>query len=204
MVKLLILRPDNTRCYQHVGDILTFCALTIGGAKVLFVGDQNAGFTCQAADMDLMAPIKRFDAVLASGKLPHLIALISGPRTAKPEEAQRLPGVESVFSRIVAAIFANYAASANDWVRANVSTNVQQWPPISNFARVVRNAIVHGGTINIESQNAAAVSWKSISFDHSDFGRPVIGAGTLSLGDLIVLMLDLDMELDALGAPLNI
>jgi hypothetical protein len=204
MTELLVLKEDNCRCYAHVGDILTVFALSLAGAKVIFAAEQKVRFGCRALGIDLVAMLDGFDSTLSTGSLPPFIALLGEPKKQAPDTAQKIPGVESVFGRIIAAIFATFAAQANDWVRANISTDYANWPPVSNFARVVRNAIVHGGTINIQSPAAPTVSWCGVDFNHTDFGTEVISEGHLSLGDLIALMLDLDAELSDLSAPLSI
>jgi hypothetical protein len=70
-------------------------------------------------------------------------------------------GLKDLTQGVVAALFSIDAEAAVDWVKGNVSTDYHQWPPISNFARVVRNAIVHGGTININSETSPVVTWRS-------------------------------------------
>ena len=94
--------------------------------------------------------------------------------------------------------FALYFDLYSDLVRSNYS-NYHSWPKIWNFARVVRNAIAHGGTINIESPSAPKVEWQGVQYDHTKFGRRV--EEDLAIGDLIFLMMNMDQELDEIGAP---
>ena len=89
-----------------------------------------------------------------------------------------------------------------EWLKANVSSDFQRWPDVANFSRVIRNAIVHGGTININSPNAPAVSWEGLSYSYTDLGRSIF-EDDLGHGDLLVLLMALNDELDALGAPMT-
>lgn len=72
-------------------------------------------------------------------------------------------------------MFATHSELAVRWVKENYGTDYHAWPPVANFCRVVRNAFVHGGKINIKSQDAPTVSWEGISYDHTSFGRLVLG-----------------------------
>lgn len=203
MSDLLTLRADGWRCYEEIGDILTFSALTLGGANILFVGISRARFSCLAGNIELIGHLTGFDETLRTGKLPHIITFERSEKMPPPEGGD-VPGLKSVNSRITAAIFAVFAARANDWVKLNYSTAYDKWPPVSNFARIVRNAISHGGTVNLNSDKSVGGSWRGVEISYHDNGRQLINAGQLSIGDLVLLMLELDAELNDLGAPLRI
>lgn len=83
------------------------------------------------------------------------------------------------------------------------NSDFHSWPTLCNFSRVVRNGIIHGGTINISSEKAPTVEWLGVKFGHENFGEPVF-SDKFSEGDLIPLMLKLEEELNWLGAPFNL
>jgi hypothetical protein len=60
-------------------------------------------------------------------------------------------------TRLVTGCFVQFVDPWIDWVKDNISTNFHAWPHVCSFARVVRNAAVHGGTINIERETAPSV-----------------------------------------------
>ncbi len=68
------------------------------------------------------------------------------------------------------------------------------------FARVVRNALTHGGRINLDDKTLPPVSWRDISYDWNNSGDTIIG-NKLDAPDLICLILDLDLALISLGHP---
>ncbi|TRO95483.1 hypothetical protein FKB34_08940 [Glycocaulis profundi] len=72
---------------------------------------------------------------------------------------------------------------------------VSHWPTVWNFGRVVRNALSHGG--NLEIRQTTAVSWRSLNYTESDHRKPVILAD-LWPGDLILLLKDMQ---DAIPPP---
>jgi hypothetical protein len=203
MTDLLILRPDKARCFEHIADILTFFALTFGGTNIVFVGGPSrARFSCLAGNMELAGHLTGFDDTLRTGKLPGIITFTRSEKLPAPESGE-VPGIKSINTRIIGAIFAVFVDKASDWVKANVSTDYYNWPPVSNFARIVRNAIVHGGTINLKDEEAR-VAWSGVEISAQNYGDRILNTGKLSLGDLLLLMFNLEEELDGLGAPLDL
>jgi hypothetical protein len=49
---------------------------------------------------------------------------------------------------------------------------VKHWPPVWNFARVVRNAMSHGGKVRIT--DGAEVRWQRLSYTQADNGKRII------------------------------
>lgn len=69
--------------------------------------------------------------------------------------------------------------------------NIATWPPVWNFARVVRNAMSHGGVINIQNPNAAPVHWNGLTYAPADNGRRILHTD-LWPGDLMDLLIEMD------------
>jgi hypothetical protein len=114
------------------------------------------------------------------------------------------PGMTSISSRITSAVFALFVESGIEWIKRNHSTDFKKWPPVANFCRVVRNAIVHGGKINMKSETAVGGRWRHLHYDHRHYGKPILNDGDLSTGDLVLLMCELELELNELGAPFDL
>jgi hypothetical protein len=194
----------GTRAYPFLADILTFYALAIQGMRGDFYeGDPpNVVMACMAGNCDLAISLEGFLAAAETCIVPETIDIHVTPRRPEPADYNG-NGIKSLNGRITAAMFALLVERANDWVRYNVSTNYAAWPPVSNFSRVVR-AIVHGGTINIQNQTQPPVSWRGVSYDYRDYGKVVLNTGVLSVGDLILLMIEVEQEITALGAPFDL
>jgi hypothetical protein len=62
------------------------------------------------------------------------------------------------------------------------------------FGTVIRNACAHNGLIDIRKSNAAAVSWRTLSYSPTDNGKRIWFADMTAV-ELILLMEDLDAEL---------
>lgn len=193
---------DETRAHPYIADALTFYALTLGALHPPLDENSpaNAILACTAVRADLVAAIAPFIQAAKTGVQPEEMDLVLHPKRPEPDGIPIL-GVHSLSVRVVTAMFSLFAERANDWLRST-NSSYQKWPPVSNFARVIRNAIVHGGTLNATSPTSPVVSWRGLTYSHQNAGRQIINTGTdLSHGDLIVLMLELELELNDLGAP---
>jgi hypothetical protein len=142
-------------------------------------------------------PVHNILELALQGVFPEYIKL--GLLCYQAERGQ-LPIFSRFYNRFVAAYFVQFVDPWLDWLRINISTDYPNWPRISKFARVVRNAASHGGTINIRNENSVGGTWYSLSYDHTSFGRSIFGVD-LSCADLILLMFELNDELDQIGAP---
>jgi len=69
---------------------------------------------------------------------------------------------------------------------------VPNWPNVWNFARVVRNAMSHGGCITIRDQSR--VAWKGLSYSSADNGRKIVNVDIWP-GDLFILVKELERAL---------
>jgi hypothetical protein len=79
-------------------------------------------------------------------------------------------------------------------LKATYGTTPVSWPDPWDFGRVVRNAMSHGGKINISNATAAPVRWKGLCFSHADNGRQILHTD-LWPGDLFNLILEMDAAL---------
>lgn len=96
--------------------------------------------------------------------------------------------------------FVEYFETWRPWVMANISGDSAGWPPVWDFARVIRNAISHNlGQLNFTGSRS--VSWEQLSYGRSDHGKQVIGAD-MSFAEILLLIFDLDAALDQHGCML--
>ena len=100
-------------------------------------------------------------------------------------------------------IFVTFYEQHRRWISATLGSDSSSWPPLFNFARVIRNAISHHqGRIGFDNPNASPVNWRGLTYSPRDIGRVVL-PDDIDIGDLIVLLFDIGDELDRLGCPLN-
>lgn len=195
------------RCFETISLILLYMVVATEAMKDTLpknMAKSNRGRMAAAAvQRDLAMTLGGYlDCYLYGAPFPAEVIIEMTDKLPPFVPAGEAKGSGWISSLMIAALFSSYAEKANDWVRTLHGTDYANWPPVSNFARVIRNAIVHSQKVNMANPNAAAVSWRGHTISHADNGRKIIATGEYSGGDFIVLMLDLEDELNALGAPL--
>lgn len=121
------------------------------------------------------------------------------PYRGKPGTVTSSKTSGALSRQLTGSIAAVYLDRVIEWYKNEVSTDYGSWPQTLNFSRIVRNAIVHSGTVNIKSRTSPAVNWRGVQLSHKNFGEEIYSI--LYDGDLILLLFDLEDELDSLGAP---
>ena len=197
----------KTRCHPYITDLQTFYAVTSKAIEheldIINIGQSHMVLACRAVGADVALPLDGYVEAALSGQAPEEIIVRVEEKAPEPDGIGA-PGMESISTRIVAAAFSLFVETCLEWLRHNYKKQTADWPPASNFARVVRNAIVHGGRININSPTASGASWRHLHYDHRDNGREILHQGDLSLGDLVILMMEVESELNDLGAPFDL
>lgn len=197
----------KTRCHPYIADICTYFAVTFDGLRSrVHPGEPGGGhavLACRGAQADIALPLPGFVEGAINGAVPDEI-IVRYEQKAPPPDGTNIPGMEGLTGRVVSAIFSLFVERGNDWMKRSVSTQFSNWPQTSNFCRIVRNAIVHGGTININSETAVGGEWRHLKYDHRHNGKPILNDGDLSIGDLVVLMLEMESELIHLNAPTDL
>ncbi len=207
------IRKSSHRCHSALADIAFFsCVSYIAGSAIAekpAKESPNIILDCRAADVTLLIHTDGFNSALISGIVPDEILMrsrrgILPSRISPGRTATAMYGVTRLSKQVYSAAFSNFCELAIDWIKTKKSTNYGSWPPVANFCRVVRNALVHGGSINISGPDAPAVSWESVEYSHKQKDTNVLGPNQLSVGDLVFLMFDLNNELDEFGAPFDL
>ncbi|MGH6769699.1 MAG: hypothetical protein ACRECO_11840 [Xanthobacteraceae bacterium] len=132
---------------------------------------------------------------------PIPIHIIDQPQL---EGGVQVHGLEALNFNVFEVEFSLFYANYCEWIKKLVADrrgNHHNWPETWNFARIVRNAINHGGTINIDSRIGPTVSWRGIQFSHLNKGEVI--REHIACGDLFALMVDMDAELTVLSGPLQ-
>lgn len=117
-----------------------------------------------------------------NNKMPPHIA-------ANPEV---ITSLQKPFDFALSAVFGNFYEAHKHLLPSDHTL----WP-ITDFGRVLRNAMAHGGNIFFDKPTRRSVAWRSIRYAHADNGRSL--ADDLSFADLIFLMMEMSEEMDALG-----
>jgi hypothetical protein len=113
--------------------------------------------------------------------------------------AVKSSGFKKVIGSVIGSLLSDFYEANKDWLKGNVSTDPYNWPPVWNFARIVRNAVAHDGAIYFKSPTAAPVKWYNLQYSPADNTKSVL---YMSAGDLIALMFEMSNELEKLKAPI--
>lgn len=214
--------PQGNRLFGALYDIVVFFVLADKAlAPELRPGDvedpnQATALACKNFPQDLVFKTGGIVAAVARDQAPPdklrftlIDKSVSMPMPRTPPLGMiDLPvtiwGLAPLTLRTVGAIFATYVDPMIEHFSDAVSPKPQisDWPPTLQFARFVRNAVVHGGTINAKPDSPHVAEWRGIHYSATDRGRVVLGSD-LSLGDLIFLMCDLEAEFMSLGIELS-
>jgi hypothetical protein len=197
------LEQGQVRAFTFIADLISYQVMLFGLTETTVGETSKSIFACRTANMDLYVPMWDFVDSPLTGVFPQSFCIYTQEKMPEPD-APSIHGVQSVSARLTCAIFSVFAEGVCDWVKRNHDGDTKNWSPNINFGRVVRNAIVHRGKINFTNPNADPVSWRGLTFSPADNGTVVINAGLLSGGDLILLMLEMERELNASGAPFDI
>jgi len=111
--------------------------------------------------------------------------------------------VKSFSVQVESAILSLYFDQVREWLATSnlaIANNYPKWPKCINFARVVRNACLHGGTITYRGKNPDPVEWRGFKISIADRGKNVFDI--LGDAEMILLTLDIEEELTKLGAPI--
>lgn len=195
---------DNHRLYEYLYTIAIYTA-SLDAAVRSMPPDEPAYATirCSLYPKEIVVPLQHVFRRAFLNAEPASIEFGIRDAWAWDSNLPRTEGLNRLSRSVHHALFMLHIEPWLDWIKVNVSTDYHRWPPVANFCRVVRNAIVHGGRINIASPKAPVVSWESLAYSYENLDRQILDTD-ISFGDLMVLAFAFNDELDGLKAPLTL
>jgi hypothetical protein len=157
---------------------------------------------CRAFPLEILFPIIHPMKMTVANRPIDTITLEVKSRGTTP-----LPGdynvtaYAEVYNSLSSLAYLRFYEQHESFLRLTFGGDVKQWPPLFQFAWVVRNGIVHhGGRVNFTSPSFPAVTWHTFTYSPADSGTPIFGAH-FSVADMFMLLIELSDGFDALGAP---
>ncbi len=136
----------------------------------------------------LFCPYDIFNPILAGG-WPGIIEIRFEPIIkAKPASFKKITGIRRLHMTLIQIAFINYFEKTKPIIKNKYGTN---WPPVWNFASVIRNALAHGGRIRIDDPDAKRVSWMTLTYSPLDNGKQIMYQDIRPV-ELILLMVEMD------------
>lgn len=153
-------------------------------------------YQCQAIGayqvrLPLVGPVRG----VKSGRTWDYISLTIAEFHGRPDPRLAEVNVNAFAFKLLTPFFTEFYENHVPLIREKFSGNPAEWPGVWNFARVIRNAIAHGGSLAIDSPNAPVARWQSLVYGHEQNGRAIFGTD-IAVGDLLILMFELSKQLD--------
>lgn len=188
---------------SHASFAVAFAAQHTGRAEG-FEDKDRIGFGGNPEVTNLamsLAPKKLMDA-LSSDDWPDSIEVqLHHPPPGKPlnklpqiPRDHKLTGMHGLGQTTVTSMFVDFYESHVGDVRTDHGGDPTGWPDVWNFARVIRNALSHGGTVEVRNSNADPVSWRGLTYSSSENGQRVLFQD-LAIVDIIFLMEDMNSHI---------
>jgi hypothetical protein len=105
-----------------------------------------------------------------------------------------------IFVNTIVPVFTTFFENNMEWMLKNINSDKAKWSGVFGFARVIRNAISHGGAVKMVPR-ATPVKWHHVAYGHAQNKKKIIGTD-LIFGDFMILMFELSNELDRRGCPI--
>lgn len=99
-----------------------------------------------------------------------------------------------VHGKIIQSTFSQYYENIKSTIEEKFGKEVENWPNVWNFARVVRNAFSHGGRIKISNSKAPKIVWRELEYDYYSNGKSIMYTD-LTAVELIFLMIEMDTHI---------
>ncbi|MEI6986864.1 MAG: hypothetical protein WCK65_12115 [Rhodospirillaceae bacterium] len=149
---------------------------------------------------DVLFPLRGPMENIVLGQRPQRIAIRINPYTPMPAHAWQMAGINPMFDIVIAPIFVELFECHRPWIN-NQSGAVKNWPPFFNFCRAVRNALSHGGKLDVRDSTTGI--WHHLTYSDANIDHPVFGivGADLAFADLVILMFEFSHELDRLSCP---
>lgn len=111
-----------------------------------------------------------------------------------PHHPVWLSGLVGVHGSLISSTFVKYFEDHRPSIELKFGKDPYCWPSCWNFARVVRNALSHGGVVNFVNSSAKPVSWMTLTYSPMENGRPLLYNDMTSV-ELILLLEDMDAQI---------
>lgn len=192
---------DQHRFYEFLNTTSLFTAVLYQGLVHRPADlELQASLACKVYDKEILIPIYNLVRIAVNYGEPAILdfTVIDTPPPVEGEGSWTTQGFHALGWSVIKGQFVMSVDPWLDWQKSK-SSNYHSWPPVLNFCRVIRNAIAHGGKINIDSPNAPTVKWEGLTYGHAQNKWAI--SNDIGQGDMIALLFALDDELTQIGAP---
>ncbi len=200
----VISRKKHRRCFDELAAAFMLDSLsemgrrTLYGAPTPIARSAGAGLSQECFNRDKVQVHSVPDQLLAEmvgRKWPSRIKLVIGPQGSPPKRQVPKLWVRLMLAAHSHAFIAFYEANKGK-IERDHTKDPANWPTVLAFGRVVRNALAHGGHIDIwKNSGPQEVKWRGIKLSRTKNNGQRLLYRHMTQGDLTLLMLDMAEEL---------
>jgi hypothetical protein len=189
--------------------IATFLMATVGFAALAeaynsserlarpWAFDDHAVFDAQACELRLRIAPAQIVTRMVQNWWPESISFECTPMPALNDPPRlNLGSLDHFLFGLSQAMFTSFYENHRELIRKAHGAGTKSWPAGWAFGRVVRNALSHGGQLDI--RGPTSVRWKKLAYTQADHGRRIVNVD-LWPGDLFVLLIEMEAELPGGG-----
>lgn len=164
--------------------------------QVIFDEGDYIAIECKQFPLEVHLPLSGPVQAALNEKRPDKIHVYFKRTSVSPKSYHlNTSGFSEILRHTIAPIFVDFFENAKHSLERQFGNSPEHWPPIWDFARVVRNACSHGGHLHMAGSKPRPVSWHHLNYYQALNGREIVGYD-LSVGDMLVLLFELGDELD--------
>lgn len=203
----LILRPGDrlyTPIWQLMQLVISVVVAGHSASQNRRVATGNSIHRSAQFNTDVLIPIDGVIEHAFSDVKPALIQLKIGLLNfpTEPPNTGRTSDWSALRTLISSVIFVNLYEAHKPWIDDTYKNDLTKWPPVWNFARVVRNAIAHSGNLYFKDpKTSAGAEWHHIKYEANRHGDKIIDQ-ELFFPEMVLLMIEMGQALDAVSAPI--
>jgi hypothetical protein len=124
------------------------------------------------------------------------------PHFPEPSGTHKTENLRTIHHAVFAAFFVLFYERHRPFLQDRLGRETANWPEFFRFCWAVRNAATHHEfRVNFTNPKVAPVTWAGATYGPADNGRLLIGPNDLSVGDILILIMEMSDELDDLSAP---
>jgi hypothetical protein len=201
------LMKDRHRLHERTFILSAVCAsISTAFALKVTAGQlpkfEVIGFMCNQFDRCVVFPFAGPIEQMLTNTIPDVFEFrIDEQPRGRNRQSGEWP-MEAMFTKVIAPFFVEFYEDFGPWIRTHVHTEFIKWPPVWQFARIVRNAASHGGRVGTGNPAFLPVTWHGLTYGPAQDGHKLFGAD-LALADILLLMLEMNDSLDQLGCPIE-
>lgn len=202
---------ESSHLHDPINQLLiVLCSIRIAGDAILsgkLVSEENSVMFLQSRQFDIFIVLPDYGPVQTAlaNKFPDRIQVELRSYLPPKIFAVESDRHEQPILQLLSGIFISFYETYRQWLWDNISKDVGNWPAPWTFSVVVRNAMAHGGYVDIRSKSHPLYVWHHIRVEYADSakGRLLVG-GDFTIADIVLLMIEMSDALATVGCPVRV